>query len=86
MELLDDHDPEEARAILDSILERMIAAVDCYVGPINQVMGDGIMTLFGVPVAHEHHAVQVGYAAWWCVTHYSYSSGHGAVMGAMTEV
>jgi class 3 adenylate cyclase len=57
---LDAHDSKEARAILDSILERMMAAVHSHMGIINRVMGDGIVTLFGVPVAHEYHAVQVG--------------------------
>jgi Double zinc ribbon/Adenylate and Guanylate cyclase catalytic domain len=49
MELLADRDPEEARHLLDPVLERMIAAVHRYEGTVNQVMGDGIMTLFGVP-------------------------------------
>src|SRR5262245_57809000 len=43
MELLADRDPEEARAILDPVLERMMAAVHRYEGTVNQVMGDGIM-------------------------------------------
>jgi hypothetical protein len=53
MELLIDRDPEEARRILDPVLERMIAAVHRYEGTVNQVMGDGIMALFGAPLAHE---------------------------------
>jgi class 3 adenylate cyclase len=53
MELLADHDPEEARAILDPVLERLMAAVHRYEGIVNQVMGDGIMVLFGAPIAHE---------------------------------
>jgi class 3 adenylate cyclase len=63
MELLADRDPEEARQLLDSVLERMMAAVHRYEGTVNQVMGDGIMTLFGVPLAHEDHAVCACYAA-----------------------
>jgi class 3 adenylate cyclase len=63
MELLADRDPEEARAILDPVLERMMAAVHCYEGTVNQVMGDGIMALFGAPLAHEDHAVRACYAA-----------------------
>ncbi|MBI1847078.1 MAG: hypothetical protein HYR86_08935, partial [Candidatus Rokubacteria bacterium] len=47
MELLADRDPEEARAILDPVLERMMAAVHRFEGTVNQVMGDGIMALFG---------------------------------------
>jgi len=63
MELLADRDPEEARKILDPVLERMIEAVHRYEGTVNQVMGDGIMALFGAPIAHEDHAVRACYAA-----------------------
>jgi len=63
MELLADQDPEEARKLLDPVLERMMDAVHRYEGTINQVMGDGIMALFGAPVAHEDHAVRACYAA-----------------------
>src|SRR5262245_23894924 len=63
MELLADRDPEEARQILDPVLERMIEAVHRYEGTVNQVMGDGIMALFGAPIAHEDHAVRACYAA-----------------------
>ena len=63
MELLADRDPEEARKILDPLLERMMEAVHRYEGTVNQVMGDGIMALFGAPLAHEDHAVRACYAA-----------------------
>jgi len=63
MELLADRDPEEARQLLDPVLERLMAAVHRYEGTVNQVMGDGIMALFGAPVAHEDHAVRACYAA-----------------------
>jgi class 3 adenylate cyclase len=63
MELLADRDPEEARRILDPALERMMEAVHRYEGTVNQVMGDGIMALFGAPLAHEDHAVRACYAA-----------------------
>src|SRR3954469_3318579 len=63
MELLADRDPEDARAILDPVLERMMGAVHRYEGTVNQVMGDGIMALFGAPIAHEDHAVRACYAA-----------------------
>jgi class 3 adenylate cyclase len=63
MELLVDRDPEEARKLLDPVLERMMEAVHRYEGTVNQVMGDGIMALFGAPVAHEDHAVRACYAA-----------------------
>ncbi len=63
MELLADRDPEEARKLLDPVLERMMEAVHHYEGTVNQVMGDGIMALFGAPLAHEDHAVRACYAA-----------------------
>ena len=63
MELLADRDPENARRLLDPILERMIEAVHYYEGTVNQVMGDGIMALFGAPIAHEDHAARACYAA-----------------------
>ena len=63
MELLADRDPEEARRLLDPVLERMMEAVHRYEGTVNQVMGDGIMALFGAPLAHEDHAVRACHAA-----------------------
>jgi class 3 adenylate cyclase/tetratricopeptide (TPR) repeat protein len=63
MELLADRDPEDARRLLDPVLERMMEAVHRYEGTVNQVMGDGIMALFGAPIAHEDHAVRACYAA-----------------------
>ena len=63
MELLADRDPEEARKLLDSVVERMMEAVHRYEGTVNSVMGDGIMALFGAPLAHEDHAVRACYAA-----------------------
>src|SRR5262245_64330592 len=63
MELLADRDPEEARELLDPVIEHMMEAVHHYEGTVNQVMGDGIMALFGAPVAHEDHAIRACYAA-----------------------
>src|SRR5438093_10270526 len=63
MELLADRDPEEARRILDPVLERMMEAVHRYEGTVNQMLGDGIMALFGAPLAHEDHALRACYAA-----------------------
>jgi class 3 adenylate cyclase/tetratricopeptide (TPR) repeat protein len=63
MEILADRDPEDARKILDPVLELMMEAVHRYEGTVNQVMGDGIMALFGAPLAHEDHAVRACYAA-----------------------
>jgi class 3 adenylate cyclase/tetratricopeptide (TPR) repeat protein len=63
MELFADRDPEAAQKIFDPVLERMIEAVHQYEGTVNRVMGDGIMALFGAPIAHEDHAVRACYAA-----------------------
>jgi class 3 adenylate cyclase len=63
MELLADRDPEDARKILDPMIEHMMEAVHHYEGTVNNLMGDGIMALFGAPLAHEDHAVRACYAA-----------------------
>src|SRR5262245_51700840 len=63
IELLADRDPEEARKLLDPVVEHMMEAVHRYEGTVNQVMGDGIMALFGAPIAHEDHALRACYAA-----------------------
>src|SRR5262245_50826335 len=63
LELLANRDPEEARVLTDPVLEHMMEAVHRFEGTVNQVMGDGIMALFGAPVAHEDHAVRACYAA-----------------------
>ena len=62
-ELIEGLDPEEARLLLDPALHVMMDAVHRYEGIVNQVLGDGIMALFGAPVAHEDHAVRACYAA-----------------------
>ena len=62
-ELIAGLDPEEARRLLDPALHVMMDAVHRYEGTVNQVLGDGIMALFGAPVAHEDHAVRACYAA-----------------------
>jgi class 3 adenylate cyclase/predicted ATPase len=63
MELLADRDPEVARKLLDPVIAHMMEAVHRYEGTVSNLMGDGIMALFGAPVAHEDHAVRACYAA-----------------------
>jgi class 3 adenylate cyclase len=63
LELIADRDLEDATHLLDAVLERMMSAVHDFEGTVNQVMGDGIMALFGAPVAHEDHALRACYAA-----------------------
>src|SRR5712691_2210524 len=58
MELVGRRDPEEAQQLLDPALRVMMEAVHRYEGTVNQVLGDGIMALFGAPLAHEDHAVR----------------------------
>jgi class 3 adenylate cyclase/tetratricopeptide (TPR) repeat protein len=62
-ELFADRDPEEARALLDPVLEHMCEAVEQYGGTVSQIMGDGIMAIFGAPLAAEDHAVRACHAA-----------------------
>src|SRR5690349_18780330 len=62
-ELIRDLDPEAAQQLLDPALQHMMEAVHRYEGTVNQVLGDGIMALFGAPLAHEDHAVRACYAA-----------------------
>src|SRR5436853_4695102 len=63
MELMEDLDPEEARAIVDPALKLMIDAFHRYGGFVVQSTGDGIFALFGAPVAHEDHPQKAVYAA-----------------------
>src|SRR5216684_2222201 len=63
MELMEDLDPEEARAIVDPALKLMIDAAHRYDGYVVQSTGDGIFALFGAPVAHEDHPQRALYAA-----------------------
>jgi class 3 adenylate cyclase/tetratricopeptide (TPR) repeat protein len=63
LELLAQRDPEEAQAVLEPVLEQLITAVHRHGGTVNQVLGDGIMALFGAPVAYEDHALRACAAA-----------------------
>jgi class 3 adenylate cyclase len=56
-------DAEAAQQLLDPALHLMMEAVHRYDGTVNQVLGDGIMALFGAPIAHEDHAARACYAA-----------------------
>jgi class 3 adenylate cyclase len=62
-ELIRDLDPEAAQRLLDPALWHMMDAVHRFEGTVNQVLGDGIMALFGAPIAHEDHALRACYAA-----------------------
>ncbi len=56
-------DPEEARAYLDAALQLMTQAVKAYGGTVSQLLGDGLLALFGAPVAQEDHALRACLAA-----------------------
>ena len=62
-ELIRGLDPEAAQQLLDPALHMMMEAVHRFEGTVNQVLGDGIMALFGAPIAHEDHALRACYAA-----------------------
>ncbi len=63
LELIASSDPEEARKLLNEPIGIMMDAVHRFEGTVNRVLGDGIMALFGAPLAHEDHAVRACYAA-----------------------
>jgi class 3 adenylate cyclase len=63
LDLVAERDPEEARKLLDPLLEHVCEAVEKYGGTVNQVMPDGIMALFGAPISWEDHAVRACNAA-----------------------
>src|SRR2546425_2258683 len=62
-ELIRGLDPEAATPLPDPAIHLMMAAVHRFEGTVNQVLGDGIMALFGAPIAHEDHALRACYAA-----------------------
>ena len=62
-ELIRDRDPEAAQRLLDGAVQRMMTAVHRYEGTVSRLQGDGLMAMFGAPVAHEDHAVRACYAA-----------------------
>ena len=63
MDLMEDLDPEEARAIVDPALKLMMEAVHHYGGYVAQSTGDGIFAMFGAPIAHEDHPQRALFAA-----------------------
>jgi class 3 adenylate cyclase len=62
-ELIRDLDPEDAQKLQDPAIHIMMDAVHRFEGTVNQVLGDGIMSIFGAPIAHEDHAARGCYAA-----------------------
>ncbi len=63
MALAEQVDPEEWHAILDRFFQILTEGVHRFEGTVNQYLGDGIMALFGAPIAPEHHAQRACYAA-----------------------
>jgi class 3 adenylate cyclase/tetratricopeptide (TPR) repeat protein len=56
-------DPEDVHAFMNRAFELMLAEIHHYEGTVNQFLGDGLMALFGAPVAHEDHARRAALAA-----------------------
>jgi class 3 adenylate cyclase/tetratricopeptide (TPR) repeat protein len=63
MELAEQVDPEEWHRILDRFFQILADGIHRFEGTINQYTGDGIMALFGAPIAHEDHAQRACWAA-----------------------
>ncbi|HLZ01987.1 MAG TPA: adenylate/guanylate cyclase domain-containing protein [Bradyrhizobium sp.] len=63
LEIIADRDPEEAKAVLDPVLERLVHAVKTFGGTVNRTIGDGIIALFGAPIAYEDHALRAASAS-----------------------
>ncbi len=61
--LIQDLDPEEARELIDPVVALMMEAVHHYEGYVAKSLGDGILALFGAPIAHEDHPLRALYAA-----------------------
>src|SRR5262245_18734145 len=62
-ELASELDPEEWHGIMDRFFQILAEGVHRYEGTVNEYRGDGIMALFGAPIAHEDHAQRACYAA-----------------------
>ncbi len=56
-------DPEDVHGMMNRAFELMLGEVHRYEGTVNQFLGDGIMALFGAPIAHEDHAQRAAHAA-----------------------
>jgi len=61
-ELIRDLDPEDAQNLLDPAIHIMMEAAHRFEGTVNQVLGDGVMSIFGAPLAHEDHTTRAYYS------------------------
>ena len=64
--LIQGRDDEEAQHLLDGAVQRMVDAVQQFDGTVSRKMGDGVMALFGAPIAHEDHALRACSPRWRC--------------------
>src|SRR6185295_7664558 len=55
-------DPEEVHGLIKRAFDLMLAEIHRYEGTVNQFLGDGLMALFGAPIAHEDHAIRAAHA------------------------
>jgi adenylate cyclase len=72
-------DPEDLHNLMDGCFQHVLGAVHQYEGTVNQFTGDGVMALFGAPIAHEDHAVRAVTAA---MTIQDSLAGYGAAVRA----
>jgi adenylate cyclase len=63
MDLAEQEDPEEWRKIMQRFFSLLAESVTRFEGTVDKFTGDGIMAIFGAPVAHEDHAQRACYAA-----------------------
>jgi predicted ATPase/class 3 adenylate cyclase len=61
--LIHDLDPEQAQRLIEPVVAMMMEAVHYYEGYVAKTLGDGILALFGAPIAHEDHPQRALYAA-----------------------
>ncbi len=82
MELAEALDPEDWHRILECFFEILSDGVHRFEGTVNQYTGDGIMALFGAPIAHEDHAQRACYAALHLTDHSRRTPGSSSANGA----
>ncbi len=63
MDMAEQHDPEDWRRIMQRFFSTLAAAVERFEGTVDKFTGDGIMAVFGAPIAYEDHAPRACYAA-----------------------
>ncbi len=76
--LAERRDPEQVKRLIDGCLQRLVADIDAHGGRVDKILGDGVLALFGAPVAHEDDAergVRTGLAMQSTIESYATSAG-----------